>query len=308
VTAAAAQGGLFGGFSRRELTLWSSAALIVASIHTGGGWYLYSGGSESTPPPAAPPAIMLDLPPMVINAETPPIDSADIVDNEASLKPQEVTEEIKPIEEEVEKPVEEVTEPEPEMEAPKPEVAEDVVPDLVEAPLPEVAMAIPEPRPETEKPKPVVKPVEKKRPLEKKKPEPVKEAKTEKPEKVEKKKPVNSLAQQKAARDGTNIPKAGGSSGTTGSSVTPSQWTSKVGAHILRYRRSVSLGRRGGGDATVRFTFDSSGTILSVALTRSSGDKALDDAAVTMIRRASPIPTPPPSVTTRFLVLPVGSR
>lgn len=307
MTAVTAQGGLFGGFSRRELALWSGAALIVASLHAGGGWYLGRGGSESTPPPAAPPAIMLDLPPMIINADTVPLDTADPIDN-VSETPQEINEQIDPVEEEVAKPVEEVTEPEPEIEAPKPEVAEEVVPDLVDAPLPEVAMAIPEPRPETEKPKPVVKPVEKKKPLEKKKPEPVKEAKTEKPEKVEKKKPVNSLAQQKAARDGTNIPKAGGSSGTTGSSVTPSQWTSKVGAHILRYRRSVSLGRRGGGDATVRFTFDSNGTILSVALTRSSGDKALDDAAVTMIRRASPIPTPPPSVTTRFLVLPVGSR
>ena len=307
MTAATAQGGLFGGFSRRELALWSGAAFIVASLHAGGGWYLGRSGSESTPPPAAPPAIMLDLPPMVINADTVPLDTADPIDN-VSETPQEINEQIDPVEEEVAKPVEEVTEPEPEIEAPKPEVAEEVVPDLVEAPLPEVAMAIPEPRPETEKPKPVVKPVEKKKPVKKKKPEPVEEAKTEKPEKVEKKKPVNSLAQQKAARDGTNIPKAGGSSGTTGSSVTPSQWTSKVGAHILRYRRSVSLGRRGGGDTTVRFTFDSNGTILSVALTRSSGDKALDDAAVTMIRRASPIPTPPPSVTTRFLVLPVGSR
>ncbi|HEV2507214.1 MAG TPA: energy transducer TonB [Mesorhizobium sp.] len=306
MTAAAAQGGLFGGLSRRELALWSGAALIVASIHAGGGWYLGSGTPEAALPPAAPPAVMLDLPPMVINADTVPLDTADPIDSEAAETPQEVKEEIKPVEQEVAQPVEEVTEPEPMAEATKPEVAEEVVPDLVEAPLPEVAMAIPEPRPDIEKPKPVTKPVREKKPIEKKKPEPVKEAKVEKPEKIEKKAPVNSVAQQKAARAGANTQMAGGS-GSAGSSVSPAQWKSRVGAHLMRYRRSITAGRRGGGDALVRFTFNSGGSILSVALARSSGDKSLDDAAVSMVRRASPIPAPPSTVTVMFLTVPVGS-
>lgn len=306
MTAAAAHGGLFGGMSRRELALWSGAALIVASIHAGGGWYLHREAPEAVLPPAAPPAVMLDLPPMVINADTVPLDTADPVDSEAAETPQEVKEEIKPVEQEVAEPVEEVTEPEP-LEATKPEAVEEVVPDLTEAPLPEVAMAIPEPRPEIEKPKPVVKPVREKKPVEKKKPEPVKEAKAEKPEKVEKKAVANSVAQRKAARAGAATQMAGGSSGSAGSSMSPSQWKSRVGAHLMRYRRSINAGRRGGGDALVRFTFNSGGSILSVALARSSGDKSLDDAAVSMVRRASPIPAPPSTVTAMFLTVPVGS-
>lgn len=307
MTAAAAHGGLFGGMSRRELALWSGAALIVASIHAGGGWYLGSGAPEAALPPAAPPAVMLDLPPMVVNADTVPLDTADPVDSEAAETPQEVKEETKPVEQEVSEPVEELTEPEPIAEAAKPEAVEEVVPDLVEVPLPEVAMAIPEPRPEIEKPKPVVKPVREKKPVEKKKPEAVKEAKVEKPEKVEKKAVANSVAQRKAARTGANTQMAGGSSGSAGSSMSPAQWKSRVGAHLMRYRRSINAGRRGGGDALVRFTFNSGGSILSVALARSSGDKSLDDAAVSMVRRASPIPAPPSTVTAMFLTVPVGS-
>lgn len=307
MTALAAHGGPFGGMSRRELALWSGAALIVASIHAGGGWYLGSGAPEAALPPAAPPAVMLDLPPMAVNADTVPLDTADPVDSDAAETPQEVKEEIKPVEQEVAEPVEEAPKPEPTAETAKPEAADEVVPDLVEAPLPEVAMAIPEPRPEIEKPKPVVKPVREKKPVEKKKPEPVKEAKAEKPEKVEKKAVADSVAQRKAARAGAATQMAGGSSGSAGSSISPAQWKSRVGAHLMRYRRSITAGRRGGGDALVRFTFNSGGSILSVALARSSGDKSLDDAAVSMVRRASPIPAPPSTVTAMFLTVPVGS-
>ena len=307
MTAATLPGGLFGGMSRRELALWAGAALVMASIHAGGGWYLHQEAPEAVLPPAAPPAVMLDLPPMVINADTVPLDTADPVDSEAAETPQEVKEQIKPVEQEVAEPVEEVTEPEPMEQVTKSEPVAEVVPDLVEAPLPELAMAIPAPRPEMEKPKPVVKPVREKKPVEKKKPELIKEAKIEKPEKVEKKAPANSVAQRKATRAGANTQMAGGSSGSAGSSISPAQWKSRVGAHLMRYRRSITAGRRGGGDALVRFTFNSGGSILSVALARSSGDKNLDEAAVSMVRRASPIPAPPSTVTAMFLTVPVGS-
>lgn len=308
MTAAAAHGGLFGGMSRRELALWSGAALIVASIHAGGGWYLGNGGSEISPPPSAPPAIMLDLPPMVINAQPVALDTADPIDSMASETPQEVTEQIDPVEEEVQKPVEEVAEPEPEVEAPKPEVAEEVVPDLVEAPLPEVAMAIPEPRPETEKPKPVVKPAREKKPVEKKKPEPVKEARAEKPKKVEKKAPANPIAQQRAAKAGANSKVNGGGSGT-GNSVSPQKWNSQVVAHIRRYMRTIPNVRRSG-VAYVSFTVNSSGAVVSASLARASGEKVIDDAALSLVRRASPVPAPPDSVPAsgRSLLIPIELR
>lgn len=305
MTAAAAHGGLFGGINRRELVLWSGAALIVASIHGGGGWYLGSRGAEVSPPASAPPAVMLELPPMVINADPVAIDTADPIDSIASPTPQEIMEQIDPVEQ-VEKPVEEVTEPEAEA---TPEVAEEVIPDLVEAPLPEVAVAIPEPRPEIEKPKPVVKPVREKKPVEKKKPEPVKEAKAEKPEKVEKKAPANSVAQQKAAKAGVNSKVNGGGSGSSGSSVSPQKWNSQVVAHIRRYMRSVPNMRRGG-VAYVSFTVNSSGAVVSASLARASGEKVIDDAALSLVRRASPVPAPPDSVPAsgRSLLIPIELR
>ncbi|EBV3600028.1 energy transducer TonB, partial [Salmonella enterica subsp. enterica serovar Virchow] len=47
------------------------------------------------------------------------------------------------------------------------------------------------------------------------------------------------------------------------------------------------------GQAGVRFAFNDSGSITSVTVVRSSGNPKVDDAAVALIRKASPIPAPP---------------
>ncbi|MFZ3182851.1 MAG: energy transducer TonB, partial [Pseudomonas sp.] len=47
------------------------------------------------------------------------------------------------------------------------------------------------------------------------------------------------------------------------------------------------------GTSQVRFNLDRNGKVLSVELAKSSGNNALDQATLAMIRRASPVPKPP---------------
>jgi protein TonB len=62
-----------------------------------------------------------------------------------------------------------------------------------------------------------------------------------------------------------------------------------------RYPRS-SQSRREEGLAQVEFSIDPRGNVLSARVVRSSGFPELDQAALDMISRASPVPAPPPEI------------
>ncbi len=62
------------------------------------------------------------------------------------------------------------------------------------------------------------------------------------------------------------------------------------------------------GVASVTFTMTREGHVLAASLARSSGDPALDTEAVAMIRRADPLPEPPPEVAGATLTLNVPVR
>jgi len=53
---------------------------------------------------------------------------------------------------------------------------------------------------------------------------------------------------------------------------------------------------RGRGLVQVNFSIDSSGGVLSAKVQRSSGDSELDQAAIDMVMRSSPVPAPPPEI------------
>ncbi|CAO3458726.1 hypothetical protein [Azospirillum argentinense] len=53
----------------------------------------------------------------------------------------------------------------------------------------------------------------------------------------------------------------------------------------------------GGGQATVKLTLGAAGEVLDASILTSSGDAALDRAALAAVRKASPFPTPPPGLT-----------
>jgi protein TonB len=63
-------------------------------------------------------------------------------------------------------------------------------------------------------------------------------------------------------------------------------------AHLNHYKR-YPPGASSTGTASIAFTIARSGQVLSARLIGSSGDPALDAEAVSLPRRASPVPAPP---------------
>jgi protein TonB len=67
-------------------------------------------------------------------------------------------------------------------------------------------------------------------------------------------------------------------------------------AHLERLKRypAGARARREEGTAYVRFSIDANGNVRSAQLARSSGHAELDAAVLALVRRASPVPAPPP--------------
>ena len=68
-------------------------------------------------------------------------------------------------------------------------------------------------------------------------------------------------------------------------------WRGTLLAHLNRYKRFP--GGANPGTVQVAFSIDRSGRVVSARLVGGSGDAILDEEAVAMIRRASPVPAPP---------------
>lgn len=76
------------------------------------------------------------------------------------------------------------------------------------------------------------------------------------------------------------------------------RWHSTVVAHLeqrKRYPRQARVMRREG-VPLVRFTLDRQGKVLEAALEQPSGETLLDREALALLRRAEPLPKPPPEV------------
>uniref|UniRef100_UPI0030F4B408 energy transducer TonB family protein n=1 Tax=uncultured Sulfitobacter sp. TaxID=191468 RepID=UPI0030F4B408 len=99
---------------------------------------------------------------------------------------------------------------------------------------------------------------------------------------------------QKSARNAATQSARG-----SGRTISPAKWQSRLLAHLER-RKPRSKGERG--VAYVTFRLDAAGTVLSVRLARSSGNQAIDQAAVSLVRRASPVPPPPPDASLTITV------
>lgn len=252
---------------------WGVAALVVAGVHGAGGWVVLNWQRAEASMGAPPAAVMIDLAPIAVAPEAPPQDIApgpEMV--EAQPEPQEV-QPPEPIAEEPPPP----EEPEP-VAMPEPEIK---LPDIPDLPDPMVALA-PPPPPPPERPKPVEKkpPPPKKRVVERKKP-----VNREKPRAERTSAPTPQ--QQVAARSAAPAP---GASSAPSASQTAS-WRGSLNAHLNRFKRFPSGANPG--TVQVAFTIDRRGRVLAARLVRGSGDAALDQEAVAMVRRASPVPAPP---------------
>jgi len=284
-----------------EGLLWTTAGLLIATVHAGAVAVLLREPEMVVADSGPPPAIMIEL----------AAESEAVITEENEISTEQVdAEEVKtatsePLPEPVPEPVEQPL-PEPPPPEPEPEVAE-ALPEP-----PPVIEPLPEPAPEidpieqmvmaelenVEVPIPMMRPPVPKPPVEKKK-EPA-------PKKVVKKQvqPPASQAARTAKAEVAQSTRNAASATANGSgrSVSPQKWLSRVHAHILRRKKSMS---RLESDAlvTVKFTFDSSGNILSVSANSSSGNAALTEAAISMVRRSSPIPAPPTGQT--YLTVPI---
>ncbi|MEG2312309.1 MAG: energy transducer TonB [Brevundimonas sp.] len=75
----------------------------------------------------------------------------------------------------------------------------------------------------------------------------------------------------------------------------PHTWESRVLAHLEQRKRypAEARARRRQGVAFVTFTMDRQGRVLAAALERTSGHASLDREALSLVRRAQPLPAPP---------------
>lgn len=151
------------------------------------------------------------------------------------------------------------------------------LPKLAEAPKPKIAVPVrpkPTPKPQPPRPKP---------------PEPTPPA----PEQP----PAPPLPHQSQAQAAPAAPEAS-SVPAPANTQAIDNWQSRLMAHLNRRKVYPDDARRRGMEGTVRlrFVIDGSGKVLSYSVIGSSGRPSLDRAALQMIRRASPVPAPPPEI------------
>jgi protein TonB len=130
------------------------------------------------------------------------------------------------------------------------------------------------------------------------KPEPKKQP-AKKVAKVEKKAgaEINSQRGGEVVTSTTVQSNANGTADGSGDEQGEGARTNYKGKVIAKLRRAKQAPRDGGaGTATVEFTVQRDGTVSGIRLVRSAGNAALDEAAVAMVRRASPMPAFPDDI------------
>ena len=73
-------------------------------------------------------------------------------------------------------------------------------------------------------------------------------------------------------------------------------WQKELAVHFDKFKRYPADRDRLGAEVVVSFVLDRSGHILTSRITKGSGDPSFDEAALSMLRRADPVPPPPPLV------------
>lgn len=267
----------------KDITRWLGAGVIVLMAHAAGAYALHASLPEIVPDGEPPAAIMIELDPVPQAPEV--ADDSVLPSAEASQNPDEAEEQP---EEPVEQ-VEEVTPAEPveelqEVAEAKP--VEEVTPEVPEAPKPEVVLP---------------KKVEQPKKIEKKEPKP--EKPKEKPKPKEKAKKTQKAEQTQAAsapqinaKNSSRVAANTNRQSSASAGVSSAKWQSKLYAHLNRKKRSAqrAIGRGNKGIVNLTFVIDPAGNVLSARA--NSGNPVMDQAAVQMVKKASPVPAPPPAI------------
>lgn len=263
-------GGPGGDPAGSRAVYWIVGLAVAAAAHAGAVALALRAPHPAPPAPEPAPVVMLELAPA---PAAPPSAQTYIA---ASLsQPEEMIEMETPPPLDTPPPVE----PPRPVDTPVFDTLPEIAP-LPDLPLSEVAEPRPLRRPEVQT---VEKSPEKKEP--EKKPEP------------ERKRPQSQASSVAAPRTADSV-EAPETVSARGASVSPARWRSQLMAHLERRKRYPSAARARGeeGVVEVRFSIDDRGKVLSAKVMRSSGHPALDEAVLDLMRRASPVPAPPPEV------------
>lgn len=270
--------------------LWLGAGLAAVCLHAGAVLWLLNEPTIVQAQDAPTPAILIDLAPeavAVLNEDT------EISPDQTSDRPSEASDEADAAEDARPTPEDAIEEPEPEAAELSGEPT----------PLPAVPPAPTADLPVAARPVPV--PVARPRP-------PAKTA-AEIPRKpVQKKPPPKEPAARATVQAQARVTKASrtaalqSSSSLFSSSASPARWEGRLRAYLER-RKTYPPGARARGEVGtvyVRFQIDGEGNVLTSSLVGSSGFASLDEAVLSLIRRASPVPAPPPEAN-RLVIVPI---
>ncbi|WP_029353922.1 TonB family protein [Bosea sp. 117] len=269
---------LQGGAQHRagETSRWLGCGVVIVALHGAALGYITS--RPPIVPMEEPAAIMIELAPLPV---APPSEPVEVAPGPQMMEaPEKVEEEVPP---DPLARVEDVPPP-----PPLPQV-EEPLPQVEESPAVNIEVPLPPPMPLALDLTPPERKIEVPKERPKPKPKPIEKKKNEKPPA-----PRTSAAPAMDAAPSPRLaaPTAGSSSSR---SMSPANWRSRLMAHLNRHKRYPS-GEDGRGRARVAFTIDRSGRVLSARLAGGSGNARFDDEAVAMVRRASPMPAPPPDI------------
>ena len=310
-----------------ELLLWTIAGLAAFAVHAGAVALLLAQPVDMAASDAPPMAVMIEMAPEPVAEQTEESEIVPDTEDAEEVKTASVVPLPEPVMPPIVEPPPELVVKEPvEEPTPEPPVEEEVVEEEpIEKPVEQAVIPPPIPEQPVEQIDPIEQqvmtelenvevPMPMARPPVVEKPQEVAKLETPKPtpKKVVRKvtpPPAPSQASKKASAQVQKADRTGASATSAGSSqpsVSPARWQSRLMAHLERRKRYPADSRSKGEQGTVYVSFriDGSGNVLSVSLSRTSGYPALDQSVVEMVRRASPVPAPPPGVS-KSIVAPV---
>jgi protein TonB len=253
---------------RLRIGRWAGAALLACGLHVGGAALAIMNWPEPEDDDAAAGALSVEMAPLPAAVPVNTEDAAVGPDADAAeTAPDAANKVVKELQKDI--------------------------PQVDSSPAPEPEVALPKPQPE-EKEKPKQEEQHEVRP------------ETQKPPGTEAAPLTTRLQRVEAQPSPTSAPALGQSASLA---RLQASWQRGLIGKLNRFKRYPDAASRRGvkGVTVVRFKVDRSGQVIASEVVKSSGSELLDDEALALLKRASPLPTPPGAIAEEMLdnVLPI---